>query len=119
MGLSKRHRALAWEGLGWSFAAGLGLALLVSLALGFTREQDLKARLAAAEGRATVAARSLSVCEASSTGLRNALAAVNSATPRGAGGVMTSQDLLTRPATGADACARAFEAEALVREATR
>lgn len=120
MRLSKRIRTLAWEGLGWSAAAGLAIALAVTVALGVSTERDLRARLAAAESRNAAAARNLAVCEATSATLRNALTVIDtqgrSPTPPGP---LTPDQLLARRAAGADACARALEAEELVREAAR
>jgi hypothetical protein len=120
MRLSKRIRTLAWEGLGWSAAAGLAIALAVTVALGLARESQLRARVAAAEARNATAARSLAVCEATSATLRNALTVVEATgRNRAPSGPLTSGDLLARRAAGADACARALEAEDLVREAAR
>ena len=49
MRLSKRIRTLAWEGLGWSAAAGLAIALAVTVGLGLTTERQLRAELAASQ----------------------------------------------------------------------
>lgn len=120
MRLSKRFKRLAWEGLGWSVAAGLALALTVTFVLGSARERDLQARLSAAEARNQLAARGLAVCEATTATLKNSLAVVEARAPSGAStGPMTTAELLAREARGGDACSRAMEAEALVREAAR
>lgn len=121
MTLSKRVRGLAWEGLGWSVAAGLAVALVITVGAGFANERALSARLAAAEARTTVAARSLSVCEATSATLRNAVATLQVAEGGAStsGVALTPEALMARQAAGADACSRAYEAEALVREAAR
>lgn len=121
MVLSKRYRDLAWEGLGWSVAAGLAIALIVTVAFGLANERSLEARIAAAEARSQVAARTLSVCQATSATLKNALtvAQTHASDASGADIGLTPDALLARRAVGVDACARAYEAEALVREAAR
>jgi hypothetical protein len=122
MALSKRVRGLAWEGLGWSVAAGLAVALVITVGAGLANERALNARLAAAEARTSGVSRTLAICEATSATLKNTLATLQAAAAGGAStsdGPLTPEALLARQAAGADACARAYEAEALVREATR
>ena len=117
----RRRRSAATAGrLGWSVAAGLALALLFSIWMGFATERRLRAELAAAKAQSATAGRSLAVCEAKAVSLQNTLdvlsrpaEAVKPGTP------LSAAALLARQAVGADACARAYEAEALVREATQ
>lgn len=117
----KRHRGVLAPGaLGWGVAAALAAALLISLKLGSDTTHRLTAELAVARAQNATAGRNLAVCEAKAGSLESALAVRTGATDAATRGVeLLPEALLARQAAGADACARAFEAEALVREAAR
>ena len=117
---TRRIRELTWPLLGWSVAAGLGIALAITVAQMSMTERTLRAQLAEATARHGGAARSLAICEATSARLQNTLEVLQtSATAKPGGAPLSAEALLARQAQGQDACARAYEAEALVREAAR
>ena len=75
---------------------------------------------AGAQARNASASKSLAVCKATNLTLTNALTVIETGGKAQASTAnLTPDQLLARRAAGADACARAFEAEALVREAAR
>jgi len=100
---------------GWIVAAALAVALVV---VTLTAEQRLSVLAEENRGALAVADRRLSICEAEKNTLTAALEVLDGGRSVGAG-PMDTADLLSRQARGVDACARALEAEALVREALR
>ena len=120
MGQSKRRRALVWPGLGWAVAIGLAVALAVSVALGLATEHRLRAELTQLQARSVSSGRDLALCEANAVSLKQNLAISQALVSRlTTGNPLSAAEILARKPAGFDACTRAFEAEALVREATR
>ena len=99
--------------LGWLVAAGLAVALALVWRSGEARIAALKAET---DVRLASAGRELGVCQAESQALK---ASVEVLRPGTAQGLLSPDAILARASRGADACARALEAEALVREAVR
>jgi hypothetical protein len=93
--------------------------LAVTVAQASMTERSLRMQLAEANARHGGVARSLAICEATSARLQNSLEVLETSATNPGGAPLSAEALMARQARGQDACARAYEAEALVREAAR
>jgi hypothetical protein len=117
--LPRRAPHIRFSALPWTLSAVLAVALAAVWTYDRTTEAHLRAMIGSAGEQAQVRlvglAHEKSLCEAEVQNLRSTLDASMAPARR----VQTADQILARPAAGGDYCARAAEAEALVRDAVR